>query len=393
MNVLETDIFEHWLDLGNVTSVLEAGVYVLRKETDMRPGAEQGLVSKNAHDNVSLSFEVNFQADTCFIAKILQADQLDQKTNSYHLMCCPGDYYFARHNHIFGRFHINQYTWEKLNLVHDDGQISIYLNDNLLLRVVENKLNRGYAFLGIKGGEVHLRNINLQAKTKPRALSVHNNIEYEMLYDFKTPFAPVVSIVTTVYDRVECLRNCLRSVQRSTFNNYEHIIVSDAPPREIIAGIREIVENEDNGKICYANLRQRYNNWGIAPAAVGLGLARGEYIGFLSDDNGYTPDHVTTLVEVLEKDPGLGFAYSSCLYAGQGVLNAPIPRPGRIDLGQPLFRRELFQKYLQNSLPFNILAWDWQMIDFFMRKGVRWKHIDKPSFLFRLAQYPQFLSA
>jgi hypothetical protein len=39
-----------------------------------------------------------------------------------------------------------------------------------------------------------------------------------------------------------------------------------------------------------------------------------------------------------------------------------------------------------------MIAWDWAMIDTFMKHGVGWKHIDVPSFLFRLAHYPHLMA-
>jgi hypothetical protein len=139
----------------------------------------------------------------------------------------------------------------------------------------------------------------------------------------------------------------------------------------------------------FYNLAQRHNDWGIAPAAAGLQRARGDYLAFLSDDNGYTPDHFDPLIRALDQDPALGFVYCSCRYDGRLLLNHPVPRPGRIDLGQPVFRRELFDVHLNNDLPFDMMAWDWHLVDRLMRRGVRWKHVDRATFLFRLAQYPE----
>ena len=123
--------------------------------------------------------------------------------------------------------------------------------------------------------------------------------------------------------------------------------------------------------------------------AAGLRRARGEYVAFLSDDNGYAPDHFDPLVRTLDRDATIGFVYSSCRYDGRLVLNHPVPRPGRIDLGQPLFRRELFELHFDDDLPFDMMAWDWHLIDGLMRQGVRWRHVDRQSFIFRLAKYPQ----
>lgn len=73
------------------------------------------------------------------------------------------------------------------------------------------------------------------------------------------------------------------------------------------------------------------------------------------------------------------------------TLRHPAPAPGRIDLGQPMFRRELFAAHLSDDLPFQMIAWDWALIDTFLTRGVRWKHVDVPSFVFRLAQYPDLV--
>jgi glycosyltransferase involved in cell wall biosynthesis len=189
---------------------------------------------------------------------------------------------------------------------------------------------------------------------------------------------------------VACLRQCIRSVRRLAYGDYEHIVVSDGPPATVVAEIARVVADEGDARTSYLNLARRFNNWGIAPAAVGLRRARGEYVCFLSDDNGYTPDHFAPLVRALDRDPQIGFAYSSCQYDGRFVLQHP-PAPGRIDLGQPLFRRELFATYLDDDLPFDQIAWDWALIDTFIKRGVRWKHVNNASFLFRLAKYPQHM--
>src|SRR5262249_37185942 len=120
--------------------------------------------------------------------------------------------------------------------------------------------------------------------------------------------------------------------------------------------------------------------------------ASGRYICFLSDDNGYTPEHLASLVSSLELDPTLGFSYSSCLYDGRVTLRFAPPRLGRIDLGQPVFRRELFDFYLHPPFPFREVAWDWRMIEHFLRRGARWKHIDRATFISHLTKYPHLVN-
>jgi len=193
-----------------------------------------------------------------------------------------------------------------------------------------------------------------------------------------------------VSDRVPCLERCLQSVQALHFKDYEHIVVADAPPPPILRQIEGLVtrSNIDSGKLALATLKTRRNDWGISPAAAGLAMARSKYVCFLSDDNGYVPSHFDKLVGVLDADPSLGFVYSSCLYAGRAILRTSAPRSAAIDLGQPLFRRELFERHLGGTIPFHEFGWDWRMIESFLHRGVRWQHVDDATFVFRLANYP-----
>jgi hypothetical protein len=171
--------------------------------------------------------------------------------------------------------------------------------------------------------------------------------------------------------------------------------VADAPPTSALRRIQALVKRFDDGRhrLRLAVLYKRANDWGISPAAAGLSLATGAYVCFLSDDNGYIPDHFGKLAAALRRNPDIGFAYSGCHYGGKGTLNATRPAYNRIDLGQPLFRRELFDRHLGGTLPFSECAWDWRMIELFMEKGVRWKHVRDITFIFRLAKYPHLMAA
>lgn len=203
---------------------------------------------------------------------------------------------------------------------------------------------------------------------------------------------PRVSIVTTVYDRVACLRRCLRALQHSTYRDFEHIVVSDSPPFDVVAEI---------GDVCAAagarhlNLPARTNDWGISPAQAGLRASSGDYVCFLSDDNAYLPGHFPPLVEALDADSGLGFVYSSCLYAGSRELRFAPPIGAGIDLGQPLFRRSVLKRHFGDELPCRgVFSWDWEMIRILVyEKGVRWQHVDQTSFVFRLDAYPAIVEA
>jgi glycosyltransferase involved in cell wall biosynthesis len=202
---------------------------------------------------------------------------------------------------------------------------------------------------------------------------------------------PRVSIITTVYDRVDCLRRCLRSVQKLVYRDVEQIIVSDAPPAAIADDISRLCESFG---VKHYNLPVRTNDWGVSPAMAGLRAAVGEFVCFLSDDNAYLPDHFGPLVAAFDADPGLGFVYSSCLYDGRKQLRFVPPVGAGIDLGQPLFRRSVLAAYVGDTVPFQgIFSWDWELINALMAQGVRWQHVDAMTFVFRLEAYPHLMEA
>lgn len=380
---------EGWEVCGPVETRESDGALMLSATTPPRPGSERGIVTAGPHADRMLSFRVFVPSEACFVAKINQASKEDQQANSYHLYCDGGTAFLARHHCVFKALHVPRDTWVSLRLAYDGGRLSLYESDRLLHSVRDVLLTGGYIFLGVKRGYVLLRDVRLGPPPKEGAGTVAVPADFDVVVPPAPALRPRVSIVTTVFDRVECLADCIRSVRRQDFHDYEHAIVSDCPPPAVVHRIAALVQSLGDARVSYANLRQRHNNWGITPAAVGLRQARGEYIAFLSDDNGYTPQHVGMLVKALDANRSLGFVYSSCRYAGRLTLRHPVPAPARIDLGQPLFRRELFAAHLGDDLPFHMMAWDWALIDTLLKRGVRWKHIDVPSFVFRLAQYPQ----
>jgi hypothetical protein len=386
-----------WKPAGESVQQLSGSEFVFNKLADEGPATEQGLASERAYRNVELSFEVKLEREACFIAKVRQTSQLDQATNSYHLYCHPSSAYLARHSHVFQHVAVKREQWQQIKLRCYENRLELELDGVLVISVVDEDLDRGYCFLGCKNGRAVVRNVAVRELSRattegqvPERASLPNGLpKFRILLETERQQTPTVSIITTIYDRVNLLAGCLQSVRELVYRDFEHIIVSDHPPEEVVSSIESLVSEEPTPSITYADLNARTNNWGITPASVGLHLARGRYVCFLSDDNGYTPDHFDPLVSVLEQHSDIAFVYSSCQYAGRLVLRNSTPLPGGIDLGQPLFRKEIFDRYLPGLLPFDMMAWDWHMIETFMRHGLRWHHVDRPTFLFRLAACAQ----
>jgi hypothetical protein len=386
------ELSRNWELAGTIAELTDDGHVVLRKEHSSDPGSEQGLTGKTCWTDVALSFDVILRPGSTFVAKIHQEDATNQLMNSYHVFFDGNQAYVARHHCVLSRLRLSPGRWHTVRVAWFRDRLSVRIDGEKVFAGKDDTLPSGYCFLGIKGGEVLLRNIGTAASTTEDGAATV--LDHRILQAARKGPAPEVSIITTVYDRVECLERCLRSVNNVHLRDYEHIVVADCPAGPVLEKLHTAVRASGNEeRRIFATLTSRHNNWGIAPAAAGLAIARGRYVAFLSDDNGYLPDHFGPLLAALQADDNLGFAYSSCLYAGRFTLRHGIPRFGGIDLGQPLFRRYLFDQYLDTTLPFTEAAWDWRMIEFFLSRGVRWKHVDRSSFVFRLASYPHLVAA
>ena len=265
---LPAALHARWIVSGRPEWTHDADVLTLTAVGDGSPGSECGIATRDASNRVDLSFDLFMSLDACFIAKIYQADPEEQKANSYHLFCSRRATYLARHNHVFRHVDLPRHQWIRLRLTAGDGMLTLSLGGRVVHRVHDAMLTDGYAALTVKHGSVRLRDV--QIATLSAQTGGDDPIRFHHLHGRRPTPPPRVSIVTTVYDRTDCLRRCLQSVKQLQYRNFEQIVVSDAPAHEVVDEIARIVAAEDDGRLQYFNLEERANNWGITPAAVGL---------------------------------------------------------------------------------------------------------------------------
>lgn len=93
--------------------------------------------------------------------------------------------------------------------------------------------------------------------------------------------SPYFSIITPTVDRLELLRQTIKSVLKQSFTDFEHIIVDDGNNPKV----REVVRSFEDPRIRYIK------NEGIHGAAAafntGISSARGRLVSFLGDDDEY----------------------------------------------------------------------------------------------------------
>jgi GT2 family glycosyltransferase len=110
---------------------------------------------------------------------------------------------------------------------------------------------------------------------------------------------PLVSIVIVNYNTLPYLKNCLTSIEMSTYPNYEIILVDNASTDKSV----EFVERN------FPSIRVIKNVQNVGSAAgnnIGISAARGDYIFLLNPDTEVEPSCIHNLVEVLNKDPKVG---------------------------------------------------------------------------------------
>jgi glycosyltransferase involved in cell wall biosynthesis len=116
---------------------------------------------------------------------------------------------------------------------------------------------------------------------------------------------PKVSIIIATFNRAHYLKEAICSVLAQSFQDYEIIVIDDGSTdntREIAASFKD--------KIRYIYQK----NQGVIKALnAGIAISKGEYVGFLGDDDLWLKDKLAIQVPELDKKPDLGFVCSSAI--------------------------------------------------------------------------------
>lgn len=118
---------------------------------------------------------------------------------------------------------------------------------------------------------------------------------------------PIVSILTTVYNREKYIAACIESVLKSTFQDWELIIVDDQSKDNSVA-IAKAYETKDSRIKVYVN----QNNLGDYPNRnQAASYASGKYIKYLDADDLIYPYGLEQLVYYMEQYPDAGYGLCS----------------------------------------------------------------------------------
>jgi len=112
-----------------------------------------------------------------------------------------------------------------------------------------------------------------------------------------TVATPAVSVIVPTHDRPDTLRIALQSILAQTYRDFEIVVVNDCG-----SDVQPVIDALDHqGRI--STVRHAVNRGLAAARNSGVGVARGRFIAYLDDDDCYYPEHLETLVPLLEENP------------------------------------------------------------------------------------------
>lgn len=112
---------------------------------------------------------------------------------------------------------------------------------------------------------------------------------------------PVVSVLMSVYNCEEYLREAVDSILNQTFMDFEFIIIDDGSTDSTAAILAEYERKFT--RLC---IHHQTNQGVIASLNMGLELAQGKYIARMDADNVSLPERLAKQVDFLETHPEIG---------------------------------------------------------------------------------------
>lgn len=154
---------------------------------------------------------------------------------------------------------------------------------------------------------------------------------------------PFVTIIVINFNGKKYILNCLKSIFKNCYQNYEIIVVDNGSTDDSLQAIRKIFKDKKN--LQFLNLKR---NFGPAYARnQGVKKAKGDYLGFLDNDTLVNQNWIKEALVEFEKNKKLGIVQCKLLLAqeknkidyvgeflGQNGFLVQIAKGGEKDKGQ-----------------------------------------------------------
>ena len=140
---------------------------------------------------------------------------------------------------------------------------------------------------------------------------------------------PIVSIVTSTFNRALVVRGAIESVLGQSFKDWEMCVVGDCTPDDTAGTVASFKDE----RLRFFNLPVKSppgSHGAIAKNYALQKMARGMFIAYLDDDDVYLPEHLSVMVGFLQAHPQCQFAYCRCAYrdkkTGKKIIGNPFQR-------------------------------------------------------------------
>jgi hypothetical protein len=125
----------------------------------------------------------------------------------------------------------------------------------------------------------------------------------------ETEKEPLVSVIIVNYNGKNFLNQCLSSVLKTNYPDFEVILVDNGSSDGSLRAVNEVFAHDRRLRIVKNDA-----NVGIAEANnIGLGHAQGKYLVLLNNDMVVDTEWISELIKVMESDVSIAAAQSKLL--------------------------------------------------------------------------------
>ena len=198
---------------------------------------------------------------------------------------------------------IKEFVRTKYNMNEKEEVVSI-VNEGRLIRLKKSIQNNGY--------RTTLYLIGKKIKNKLFSNNEYDNWmkenEKELLNVTDFEYQPLISIVVPVYNAIATeLIDCIESVKKQTYTNWELCLVDDhSTKEETIDTLKSYQGTDERIKIKF----NKKNGHISKTSNDGIQLSDGEFIALLDNDDILAPNALFEMVKKLNEDKTLDFIYS-----------------------------------------------------------------------------------
>jgi len=175
--------------------------------------------------------------------------------------------------------------------------------------------------------------------------NIYSNLKFEKPRMKYQKNKGLVSIIVPIYNTEIYLRECLDSILKQTFANWEAILVNDGSTDGCLAICKEYATRDSRFKIVH-----KENNEGLLLARkAGLENSSGEYIANLDSDDGYKPEFLEKMyAKIVETNAD--FVWSKVKYRDYNLSDDYQWNENIFKNVSMAFNPEGFKSYMWNKL-------------------------------------------